>query len=1078
MACILGLCVSLLAAQAAPSPATVEYLRCEYRVDPLGIDILRPRLSWEMHDGRRGAAQTAYQVLVASGPQKLAAGQGDLWDSGKVKSDQSTQIVYAGQKLASRTRCYWTVRIWDAEGKAAAASKPAMWTMGLLEPSDVKAKWIGLEGAMIHPAKGPALTFDGCKWVWHPQPGANPREAAPKGTRVFRSTVAIPAGHVIRRARFLITADDSFDLFVNGISAGRGVAFNQPQVAEIANFLTPGQNTLAISATNASKGPAGLAGRLAIELDDGHTIAKDIDGSWKSLDKTVGNWNKPGLDDSAWPNAVTIATMGQQPWGMIEAKNIDVLGCPMMRKEFSLAKPIHRATVYASALGNFVLHINGRRVGNDYFSPGWTDYNKRVYYNTYDVTDLIGKDGPNVVGAVLGAGWYAGAIGWKADRFTYGAAPRLCVQLEVEAADGSIQTVTSDESWKAAWGPYIEGEFLAGETYDARKEIPGWDRAGVDDSKWMPVAVTDKIRGKLQAQPSVLVQPTGELKPVKVNEQRPGVFIFDLGQNFAGFARLKANGPAGTKVVLRFAEILNPDGSIYTTNLRSARATDTYILKGGGEEIWEPTFTFHGFRYVEVSGYPGTPTTDAITGVAVNSTTPMVGSFECSSPMVNRLYQNILWTQRANFISIPTDCPQRDERLGWTGDAEVFVRAATYNADVSAFYTKWLVDLHDDQRADGAVPDVAPHVLDLGMGTPAWADVGTIAPWTIYQVYNDKRLLAKHFGMMCRLVEYYRTNSKDLLRPAEGYGDWLAIGADTPKDVIATAFFAYSTKLTAQAAHVLGKEAEAKKYETLFHEIKKAFNKAYVAADGRIKGNTQTCYVMALYFDLLPTDKRRAAADYLVADIKSKKMHLSTGFIGTGLLMPVLAESGHHDIAYQLLLSDTYPSWGYSIKHGATSIWERWDGWTADKGFQDPGMNSFAHYSFGAVGRWMFQSVAGIDTDGPGFKRLVIAPVSAPGLTWVKASYRSPQGRIVSEWKLENHKWFFHLTVPANTIAKVRIPVLDLANVTVDGKPLSDARDVKIVHKYPRAVVCETPAGTYDFVVRLDAWQGATPTAK
>lgn len=1069
LAVCLGFFMSMVqAVQAGESPAKAEYLRCEYRVDPLGIDVREPRLSWEMHDGRRGAAQTAYQVLVASSPEKLAADQGDLWDSGKVASDQSSQVVYAGKALASRMRCCWKVRIWDAQGKPTAFGNPALWTMGLLQPDDLKAKWIGLQGPMVYPGKGPALNFEGCKWVWYPEAGKKARQSAPKGTRVFRHTVAVPADRKVARARFLITADDQFELFVNGKPAGRGTGYNQPQVAEITNRLVPGQNTLAISATNGSDGPAGLVGRLAIEFDNGQTMTESIDATWKSFDKAAAKWNQPEYDDSAWPGAVVIGAMGDQPWGMQAPKNLDVLGCPLLRKEFTAQKPIRRATVYASALGNFILHVNGQRVGCDYFAPGWTDYNKRVHYQTYDVTPLVRKQGPNAVGAVLAAGWYAGAIGWKSDRFNYGTDPRLWVQLELEAEDGSIQTVVTDGSWKAAWGPYVEGEFLAGETYDARKEIDGWDQPGLRDAAWMPVAVSEAVPAKLEAQPSVLVEATGELKPVKITEQRPGVYVFDMGQNYAGFVRLKAKGPAGTKVVLRFVEMLNPDGSIYTTNLRGARATDTYVLKGHGEETWQPSFTFHGFRYVEVSGYPGKPGKDAITGIAINSATPLVGSFECSSPMVNRLYKNVVWTQRANFISIPTDCPQRDERLGWTGDAEVFVRAATYNADVASFFTKWLVDLEDAQRPDGGVTDVAPYVLGLGAGTAAWADAGTICPTTIAHVYNDKRLLARHYGMMTRLVEFDRTHSKDLLRPAQGYGDWLSIGADTPKDVIATAFFAHSTKLTAEAARVLGKDDDARKYETLFEDVKKAFNKAYVAADGRIKGNTQTCYVMALTFDLLPPEKRPLAIRYLVEDIESRKTHLSTGFIGTGLLMPILAQTGSQATAYQLLLTEGYPSWGYSIKHGATSIWERWDGWTAEKGFQDPGMNSFAHYSFGAVARWMFQSVAGIDTDGPGFKRLLIHPQPGKGFTWVKASYRSLHGQIASEWKTEGNAWTWRLTIPANTVATVRVPAGQSAKVTVDGKPLAAAKDVKLRAQGPRGVECEVPAGTYEFVVRRD----------
>jgi alpha-L-rhamnosidase len=433
--------------------------------------------------------------------------------------------------------------------------------------------------------------------------------------------------------------------------------------------------------------------------------------------------------------------------------------------------------------------------------------------------------------------------------------------------------------------------------------------------------------------------------------------------------------------------------------------------------------------------------------------------------MVNQLYKNIVWTQRSNYMSVPTDCPQRDERLGWTGDAETFVRAATYNADVAAFFTKWLVDLEDAQGPAGDFPDVAPRIVDPNGGVAAWADAGTICPWTISQVYNDRRLLEKHYAAMVRWVEYCRKNSKDLLRPAAGFGDWLSIKADTPTDVIATAFFAHSTNLTAAAARKLGKQEDACKYDALFEQIKAAFNKAYVAADGRIKGNTQTCYVMALWFDLLPAEKRPAAVRYLVDDVKSRGTHLSTGFVGTSVLMPTLSANGQTPVAYQLLLNDTFPSWGFSIKHGATSIWERWDGWTPEKGFQDPGMNSFAHYSFGAVARWMFQTVAGIDMAEPGFQKLLIRPQPAPGLTWVKASYHSIHGQIATEWKIEQGKLTLAVAIPANTTATVHLPVADSAVVTEGGQPATQVEGVKFVGSEGGESRFEVGAGQYRFAM-------------
>jgi alpha-L-rhamnosidase len=1059
--CLLAMAPSLPAAQ---SPAQPEYLRSEYRVNPLGIGVAQPRLSWEMNDARRGAMQTAYQILVASTPQKLALDQGDLWDSGRVATDQSTQVVYVGKPLQSRARCYWKVRLWDAAGEPTPYSRQAMWTMGI---NEFQAKWIGLSGPMTYPQSAgdpPSPTFDGCAWMWAAEPGVKATEKAPQGSRFFRKVVTVPSGKV-RWAQLLIAVDDSMELFVNGKSVGAGGSFAAPKMLDVGPFLTPGKNLLAVSVNNGSPSPAGLIGKLVVTFEQGPALVCPIDTSWKSGSTSDAGWNTAlDFNDSRWWGVVQIAKMGDKPWGVVKVPPLNQpLACPLFRKEFKVSGAVRRATLYSSALGNYRFYLNGKPVGNDYFTPDWTDYNKRVYYNTYDVTKLIQANGPNAIGGVLAAGWYSGAIGWESKRNHFGDRPRLFGQLEIELADGTMQTIGTDGSWKTAFGPYLEGEFLAGETYDATKEISGWASPGLNASAWKPVAVTDSIPGKLQAFPNVTVQETGVVWPVEISEPKPGVYVYDMGQNFAGFARLRVVGPAGAKVAMKFAEVLNPDGTIYTTNLRSARATDTYVLKGEGEEIYQPRFTFHGFRYVEVTGYPGRPAKDAVIGVALNSNIPMTGTFECSSPMVNKLYQNILWTQRANFISIPTDCPQRDERLGWTGDAETFVRAATYNADVASFFTKWLVDLEDAQKPDGEFPDVAPRVVDPNGGVAAWADAGTICPWTIYQVYNDKRLLDKHYAAMVRWVEFCRKHSKDLLRPAEGFGDWLSIKADTPLDVIATAYFAYSTRLTADAAKVLGKADDARKYDELFHQIKAAFNKAYVAADGRIKGNTQTCYVLALWFDLLPTDKREAATRYLVDDITSRGTHLSTGFVGTSVLMPTLSATGHTPLAYKLLLNDTFPSWGFSIRHGATSIWERWDGWTPDKGFQDAGMNSFAHYSFGAVARWMFQTAAGIDMAKPGFQRLMIRPQPAPGLTWVKASYHSIHGRIASEWNVENGQLTLKVSIPANTTAEVYVP--RPASRTGVLQPDAQVAGAKALRAESGAMVYQVGAGQYEFTV-------------
>jgi alpha-L-rhamnosidase len=602
-----------------------------------------------------------------------------------------------------------------------------------------------------------------------------------------------------------------------------------------------------------------------------------------------------------------------------------------------------------------------------------------------------------------------------------------------------------------------------GETYDARKELAGWNQPGFDDAKWQTTQ-TEKPTVNLVAAGDGPGRKMMELKPRAVNEPTPGHFVFDLGQNMVGWARLKVRGQAGNQVTLRFAEMLNPNGTIYVTNLRGAKATDQYTLKGGAEEIYEPRFTFHGFRYVELTGYPGTPDLEAVTGIVVHSDTPAAGQFECSNPLINQLYSNIVWGQRGNFLAVPTDCPQRDERLGWMGDAQIFIRTATWNMDVSRFFTKWCQDVEDAQRPDGAFTDVSPFVC-CGAGTAAWGDAGVICPWTIYNVYGDTRILERHYAAGAHWIEYLVAHSKGLLRPAAGYGDWLSIKADTPKDVLATAYFALSTKIMANMAGALGKQADAAKYEDLFRQIKNAFNKAYVAEDTRIKGNTQTCYVLALAFDLLPQEKRSQAAKYLVEDIRAKGDHLSTGFVGVGHLTPTLTQEGYVDVAYRLLNQDTFPGWLYSVKNGATTIWERWDGWTKEKGFQDPGMNSFNHYSLGSVGEWLFDTVAGIglESDVPAYKRIVIHPRPGGGLNSARAQFQSMHGRIVSDWKINAGQFQLLTTIPANTTATVYVPAASAQVVKEGGQPSTNAEAVKFLKMEDGAAVFAVGSGTYQF---------------
>jgi alpha-L-rhamnosidase len=713
---------------------------------------------------------------------------------------------------------------------------------------------------------------------------------------------------------------------------------------------------------------------------------------------------------------------------------------PFLRKTFSVNKPVWQARLYITALGLYECRLNGEKVSEDVLAPGWTDYYKRVQYQVYDVTGLL-RQGENALGAILGDGWYCGCVAWQG-RQNYGRRPKLLAQLEIVNEDGSRSVIASDGTWQAQYGPITESDLLMGESYDARLEFPGWDQPGFDSSGWQHALIFPDRGAKRVARRGPGVRRMMEISPVAdpvgLSAWPQSKWRFDLGQNMVGWVRLKVSGPAGTTVAIRFAEVLNPDGSLYTTNLRSARATDYYTLKGEGEEVFEPHFTFHGFRYVELSGFPGTPTRETVTGIVVYSEMPVTGTFECDDPLINQLQHNIQWGQRGNFVDVPTDCPQRDERLGWTGDAQVFVRTAAYNMGVAPFFTKWVQDLEDAQSPYGQIPSFAPNFRSGSDGGPAWADAFIICPWTIYLTSGDRRMLEEHYPSMRRYVDHLVESSRHLIRchpdgkfehdDWDGYGDWLSINAETPKELIGTAYLAYDAHLLAQIAQTLGDVEGCAHYEQVFEDVRKAFIHRYVTGDGLVAGHTQTAYVLALYFNLLPDDLRQSAANELVRDIRKRNMLLSTGFVGSSYLPFALSQAGQLDIAYQLLHQTNWPSWLYPVTQGATTIWERWDGWTHDKGFQDPGMNSFNHYAYGAIGDWLYRVVAGIELDPvrPGYRHFVLQPQPGGKLTQARATHESPYGEVASGWKIEDGVLTWEVTIPSNTTATLVFPGSDV----------------------------------------------------
>ncbi len=886
---------------------TVNNLKSEYRLNPLGIDVKTPRLSWQMASDRRGARQTAYQVQAAAEP-----GATPFWDTGKVAGGQSVHVNYGGPALASGQRVYWRVRIWDETDTATEWSAPAWWEMGLLQHSDWVAQWI--------------------------------------------------------------TPDWDED-----------VTQSQPQ--------------------------------------------------------------------------------------------------PVLRKAFTLTGPVKSARVYATGLGLYELHLNGQRMGEGVLAPGWTSYDTRLQYQTYDVTAQL-NSGENAIGALLGDGWYRGFIGFSGNRNTYGDRLALLLQLVVTYADGSTAVVISDSGWQTTTGPVRMSDIYNGEIYDARAELAGWNKSGYDAVNWLGVRILEQTNDILVAQNGPAIIRNEEIKPKAIITTPAGETVVDFGQNMVGWVRLQVSGPAGTTITMCHAEVLDQKGNFYITNLRAAKQLAQYTMKGDGVEIWEPRFTFMGFQYVKVEGFPGELTLDSLTGVVVHSDIPSTGSFECSNPMINQLQHNIVWGQKGNFVDVPTDCPQRDERLGWTGDAQVFIRTAAYNRDVAGFFTKWLLDLADEQKAkNGSVPMVIPDPMgrprkSAGPGFPsggssAWADAAVICPWTIYLCYGDTGILVQQYDSMKSWVEYMRREAGDTYLWTTGFhfGDWLDYRGRgemdaapvTDKSLIASAFFAYSTSLLQQAAVVLDKTADAADYAALLGKVKAAFTDEFVTANGRVSSSSQTSYVLALHFDLLPESMRPKAAERLAASVRDFGYHLTTGFVGTPYLCHVLSRFGHTDLAYELLNQESFPSWLYPVKMGATTIWERWDGIKPDGSFQDAGMNSFNHYSYGAIGDWMYRVAAGIDTapDGAGYRHILIQPQPGGGLTSVRAALQTVYGEVVSAWQLSDSGLHLQVTVPPNTWATVRIPVDPAQEAT---SVVTEGGTVITGTITDGALVVEIGAGQYSFI--------------
>jgi alpha-L-rhamnosidase len=793
---------------------------------------------------------------------------------------------------------------------------------------------------------------------------------------------------------------------------------------------------------------------------------------------TVRIWdNQNHITDWSPIGSFEMGMLSPADWkaGWIEAAvPIDPKGnpSPMFRKTFKLKKEVKSARLYITSHGLYQLEVNGAQPNDWRFNPGWTSYNKHLQYQTYDLTEQL-KKGDNAIGVIVGNGWYRGYFRWDNVPNIYGEKLGILAQLNVVYDDGSKATIITDKTWKWNTGPILRSEIYHGETYDARLEIPGWSTPAFEDKTWKPVTVATYDLANLAAQSAPHVRPMVSLTPIKVFTAPNGDTLVDMGQNMVGWVRLKLQGPAGRKITLHHAEVLDKEGNMYYANLRTAKQLVEYLLKGEGTEVYEPHFTFQGFRFVKVSGLGKMPEKDQITGIVLHSDMPPAGDFACSDPLLNQLQHNIQWGLMGNFVDVPTDCPQRDERMGWTGDAQVFAPTACYNRDAATFYTKWLKDVALDQFPNGSVPHVIPDVLKSG-GSTGWADVTVVVPWTLYRQYGDKRILERQYASMKAWIDYMKAQAGDTYLWTNGshFGDWLAYatnasdypGATTDKDLIATAYFAWSTRLFIQAAEVLGRRNDVTAYQELFRHIRGAFQREYMSPNGRLTSNTQTAYCLALSAGIVPETQRDSIAGRLAKDVRNFG-HITTGFLGASLVNPVLSEYGYNDLAYKLLMRKEYPSWLYPVTKGATTIWERWDGIRPDGSFQDAGMNSFNHYAYGAIGNWMYNTVAGLQMDPviPAYKKIRIRPVIGGNLTFARASHQSMYGTVSSEWKLDNSQFTLNAVIPANTSAEIYVKTDDPGKVTESGKPVSASPEIRFLKMEKGYAVYLVGSGSYSF---------------
>ena len=1037
------------------SSLNVVDLRAEQTEGLLGTEVERPRLSWRIEASERGVVQSRYRLRAASCADALGGEGALLWDSGAVEGDASFDVAYGGPPLGSMQRVWWDVEVTDDLGRTA-RSAPAWFETGLISASEWRADWIEAEDEFAAADRAANV-----RWLWSTDP-LDPRPHS------FRLDFNAPDDVV--DAEILVAGKDNLEgVWVNGEAATLpGLLYWGTMLPATGTTVRPGRNSLCVAVTADSTGfypvdGGAMAALIRLHRRDG-TIDRISTASpdWRVMVDARAGWTDADFDAAAW---IPAQASGSRAKGDPRPPEPAML----LRTEFDARGPIVAARLYATALGAYEARINGRRVSNAALAPEISVAADHVLYQCYDVTALV-NEGNNAIGFTVADGFYAGAFGWRMERYAFGPAPRrLIAQLRLDYADGTSQWVTSGPGWRIAGSPVVGADIYGGETYDARLEHDGWDRPGFDDGDWRGARVGAAPLTRLVAQTSPLLEPRQVLRARSVSEPVPGRFVFDFGQNFPGWARIQATGPVGTTITLRFAELLNPDGTADQKNLRRAQCTDRFTLRGDpAGETFEPRFTYHGFRYVEVEGFPGTPTADDIEGIVVHSACRETGTMSfADAPLLQRIWQNALWSQRSNFFGVPTDCPQRDERMGWMGDIQIFLDAAAFNMEVDPFIRRYLLEVRAAQRPDGAYPIVVPQPQSFpDIVAAGWSEAGVILPHGLWRRYGDTAVIDENWAAMEAWMGFVARNNPDHIWRHDrelDLGDWLSVDAvkpadeTTPRVLCNTAYWAFCADLMREMAEATGRAEAVNRYRRLRAEIGDAFAAEFVAADGTAGNGSQTSQVLALYMNLVSPARRAASAEVLAADIRRRGMKLSTGFLGTPYLIDALADTGRCEEVAGLLLQTEYPSWGYMVTKDATTMWERWNG---DVG--DLSMNSYNHYAFGAVVGFFYRRLAGIAPAAPGFRRIAVRPLWFPQIGRVSAHYDSCVGRIATEVAGDD-KGVSHLmlTVPANCIAEVELPAT--GDWCECERPVADHPDVRAYRIESGVARFEVGSGTYRF---------------